>query len=85
MSLSRESATPLDSLNAANLHHVEADHGVVVHDDTVIRLNEAHASHVCCQVEYMLTTLDDFAAIVIHSEIHQVEFVTEDFLLQVDF
>ena len=34
---------PLDALIPRYLHHIEADHGVVVHDDRVIALDEAHA------------------------------------------
>lgn len=38
----RGKVLPLDTLDTRNLHHVEADHGVVVHDYRVVALDEAH-------------------------------------------
>jgi hypothetical protein len=73
--------SPLDSLDAGNLHHVEADHGVVVHNDAVVGLDKAHTPHVCRQVEDVLAPLHYFLAIVVHTQVHQVEFVTEQIFL----
>jgi hypothetical protein len=49
--------------------HIEADHGVVIHDDRVVALDEAHASHVCCKVEDMIHALADLFAVVEDSQI----------------
>ncbi len=38
----QQSSSPLDALYTSHLHHVEANHSVVVHDDRVIALDEAH-------------------------------------------
>lgn len=72
---------PLDTFDARNLEHVEADHRIVVHDDGMVGLDEAHTAHVCCQIEHMLTALHNFAAVVVHTQIYQMEFVTEQLLL----
>ena len=48
----------------------------------MVGLDEAHATHICCQVENMLTASDDLSAVVIDTQVDQVEFVAEHFLLQ---
>lgn len=39
------------------------DHGVVVHDDRVVGLDEAHAAHVGGQVEHVVAALDNLQAV----------------------
>jgi hypothetical protein len=48
----------------------------------VVGLDEAHASHISCQVEYVVTALADLLAVVKEPEVHQVELVAELVLLQ---
>ena len=72
---------PLHTQHPCSFKHVEGDHGVVIHYDRMVGLDEAHAAHVCRQVEHMLTTSDDLFAIIIDPQIDQVKLVTEHFLL----
>ncbi len=48
----------------------------------MVGLDEAHATHICCQVENMLTPSDDLFAVVIDAQVNQMELVAEHFLLQ---
>jgi hypothetical protein len=48
----------------------------------VVRLNKAHAAHVCRQVEDMIAPSHHLLAVVKHPQVHKVELVTEDLLLQ---
>ena len=73
---------PFDSHYAGYFQHVEADHSVVVHDDTVVGLDESHASHISRHVENMLTRLYYLLAVVIHPQVNQVELIAEHLLLQ---
>ena len=48
----------------------------------MVGLDEAHATHICCQVENMLTASDDLFAVVIDAQVNQVELIAEHCLLQ---
>ena len=50
----------------------------------MVGLDEAHATHIRCQVENVLTASDDLFAVVIDAQVNQVELVAEHFLLQKD-
>jgi hypothetical protein len=58
---------PFHTLYPRGFHHVEADHSIVVHDDRVVGLDEAHAPHISCEVENMLASFNDFLAIIVYS------------------
>jgi hypothetical protein len=73
---------PLNVVLTGRLHHVEANHGVVVEDDRVVGLDESHAAHVCCQVEDMITAITYLLAVLKHPEIHKVELIAKHLLLQ---
>ncbi len=73
----------MDAVDASCFQHVEADHSVVIHDDGMVGLDEAHAAHVRRQVEHMLHALGDGQAVVHDAEIHQMELVTEHVLTHV--
>ncbi len=45
-------------------------------------LDEAHAAHVCRQVEDMLAAFANLLAVLIEPQVNQVEFVAELLLLQ---
>jgi hypothetical protein len=74
---------PGDAVNAASLEHVEADHGVVVHDDSVVGLDKAHAAHVGGEVEDVVRALGDLEAIIHDAQVHEVELVAEHVLTHV--
>ena len=48
----------------------------------MVGLDEAHASHVCSKIEHLVAALHHLLAVVIHTQIHEVELVAEHFLLQ---
>ncbi len=73
----------MDAVDASCFQHVEADHSVVIHDDGMVGLDEAHAAHVRRKVEHMLHALGDGQAVVHDAEIHQMELVTEHVLTHV--
>ena len=73
--------TPLDFVEPAGLEHVVADHRVVVHDDGVVRLDEAHASHIRGEVEHVVASLCDREAVVQQAQVDEVELVAEHVLL----
>ena len=66
---------------ARGLDHVEGDHGVVVADDGVARLDEAHATHVGGQVVHLLGALGHRQAVLHLAQVHEVELVAEVLLL----
>jgi hypothetical protein len=72
---------PLDVLLAGGFEDVEGDHGVVVHDDRVVGLDEAHAAHVRCEVEHVVAASDHLFAVVEQAQVDQVELITEELLL----
>lgn len=67
----------LDSVNASGLKHVEGDHGVVVQDDRMVRLDESHSSHIGGEVEDPLAVLGDFEAVIVLAEIDKLELIAE--------
>ena len=69
---------------AGRLHDVEGDHGVVVHDDRVVGLDEAHAAHVGRQVEHVVGARHHRLAVVKDAQVHQVELVAKRLLLRRD-
>ena len=76
---------PLNLALTSSLKDIEGDHGVVVHDDRVVALDEAHAAHIRCQIEDMVSSLADFLAVIENAQIHQVELMTEDLLLNIAY
>jgi len=74
-------SAPLAVALACCLQHVEGHHGVIVEDDSVVGLDEAHASHVCREVENVVASGHNFLAVLEHAQVHQVELVTESLLL----
>lgn len=82
--LSLSLPVPCDSVLACGLHHVVADHGVVVEDHGVVGLDEAHATHVCCQVEHVVAALTHLLAVVKQAQVHKVELVAKLVLLMVE-
>lgn len=74
---------PRDAVDAGGFEHVEADHGVVVHDDGVVGLDEAHAAHVGGQVENVMRAFRDLQAIVHDAQVHEVELIAEHVLAHV--
>ena len=74
--------TPLDVALPGSFDHVERNHRVVIHDHGVIGLDETHAAHVCCQVEYMINTFADLLAVVENPKVNENELVTEHVLLR---
>lgn len=73
--------SPCDAILPCSLKHVVADHCVVVQDDRVVGLDEAHAAHVCCKVEHMVAAVADLLAVLKQAQVHQVELVAELVLL----
>ena len=61
---------------------VETDHGVVVHDDRVIGLNEAHATHISGEIEDLIASSNHLGAVVVDTEIYKMEFIAKDVFLQ---
>ena len=47
----------------------------------MVALDEAHAAHVCCQIEHVLASLANLLAVVKHAQINEMELITEDILL----
>ena len=45
--------------------------------------DSARTAHVSSEVEDVLAALDNLLAVVVYTEVHQVEFITEHLLLQV--
>lgn len=72
---------PLDVGLAGGLDHVEGDHGVVVHNDGVVALDEAHAAHVGGEVEDVVAAVAHLLAVVKHAQVHEDELVAEHLLL----
>mmetsp|Transcript_1725 Transcript_1725/g.2799 ORF Transcript_1725/g.2799 Transcript_1725/m.2799 type:complete len:211 (-) Transcript_1725:232-864(-) len=54
----------LHTILARCLDHVERDHGVVVQDPRVVRLDEAHASHISSKVKHPVNALGNLEAVV---------------------
>mmetsp|Transcript_8562 Transcript_8562/g.21288 ORF Transcript_8562/g.21288 Transcript_8562/m.21288 type:complete len:419 (+) Transcript_8562:572-1828(+) len=73
----------LDGLAAGGLDHVEGDHGVVVEDDGVVGLDEAHAAHVGGEVVDVLDVLAGLHAVGHLAEVHEEELVAELLALEV--
>ena len=73
---------PLNLALPCSFKHIEADHGVVVHDHGVVALNEAHASHVGRQVEDMVSALTHFLAVLKDTQVDEVKLVAENLLLR---
>lgn len=71
---------PLDAVNSSSLKHVKADHGVVVHDDGVVGLDEPHPTHVSREVEHVVNPRGDLEAVVHDPQVHEVELVAEHVL-----
>jgi hypothetical protein len=76
------SFTPLNVILASSLHYVEADHGVIVENYRVVRLDKAHATHICSQIEDMVASFADLLAVIKDTEINQMKLVAEQLLLQ---
>lgn len=51
-------------------------------DDGVVALDEAHASHVCRQVEHVVAALHHLVAVVRHAQVNQDELIAEHILLR---
>lgn len=75
------SHAPLHANLPRRLQHVEGHHGVVVHDDRVVGLDEAHAAHVRSQVEHVLAACGNLLAVVKDAQVNQVELIAERVLL----
>jgi len=73
---------PLDVGLPRRLQHVEGHHGVVVEDDGVVGLDEAHAAHVGREVEHVVHVGHHLLAVVKHAQVHQVELVAEVLVLR---
>mmetsp|Transcript_1154 Transcript_1154/g.4037 ORF Transcript_1154/g.4037 Transcript_1154/m.4037 type:complete len:402 (+) Transcript_1154:601-1806(+) len=71
---------PLGVVLPGSLKDVEGDHGVVVHDHSVVALDEAHAAHVRGEVEDVLAVLGDLHAVVKDAQVDKVELVAEHVL-----
>lgn len=67
---------------AGSLDHVEGDHGVVVEENRVVRLDEAHATHVGGKVVDLLTSLGGLHTVGEGAEVKELELVTELRLLE---
>ena len=83
----RENVNPIvgeDLMLTRGLNHIERNHGVVVEDTRMVRLNEAHASHVCRKHIYPVDSLAHFQTIVERAKVQQVEFVAEVLLRNPD-
>lgn len=74
---------PFDTINPSGLKHVKADHGVVVHDNRVIGLNESHPSHISGKVENMVNPGGHLEAVVHHPQINKMELMAEHILSHV--
>ena len=70
-----------DALDAGSLHHVEGDHDVVVEDDGVVGLDEAHAAHVRGEVEAVVAGFENLLAVLEEAEVGEDELVAEHLLL----
>ena len=73
----RNRGSPLDAVDASRLEHVEADHGIVVEDDRVVGLDEAHAAHIGGEIEDMIDIFGDGEAVIHDSEVDEVEFMAK--------
>ena len=62
--------SPFNTIDLGSFKDVEVDHGVVLHDNKVIILNESHTTHVCSQVEKMVNSFGNIQAIVHDFETH---------------
>ncbi len=76
---------PLNLAVTCRLHHIERNHHIVIKDDRVVRLDEAHATHVRSQVEHMVAALADFLAIFKNAQIHEVKLIAELTFLQAPY
>ena len=74
---------PTDTVDTRCLDHVKANHGVIVHNNRVIRLDESHAAHISCEVENMVDTFGDGKAVIHDAEIYEVELVAEHVIIHV--
>ncbi|KAF7805204.1 Light-inducible protein CPRF2 [Senna tora] len=68
---------PLNLVNPSSLKHVEANHCVVVHNDRVVGLNKAHATHIRSKVKNMVNILCNLETVIHYPQINKMEFVAE--------
>lgn len=73
---------PLDVCDSRGFHNVEAYHGVVVHDNAMVGLDEAHSTHIGSKIEDVITAFDDRLAVIVQSQIYKVELMAEHILLR---
>lgn len=79
----RLTTKPFDAIDSCSFKHVEADHGVVVHDHGVVGLDETHASHIGSKIEDVICTTGDLEAVVHDPEVDEMELVAEHVLAHV--
>ena len=71
---------PLNSIDPGSLKHVEANRSVVVHNDRMVGLNEAHTPHISSKVKHMINPVYDFQTVIHHPKINEMKLITEHVL-----
>jgi len=73
----------LSFVDACGFEHVEADLGVVVEDDGMVGLDEAHSSHIGGEIEDPVSSFGRFQTVVVSTKVELKELVTKLLFLKI--